>query len=274
MLRQRILTALILIPIVVLAVLKLPTLYFALVLALIIALGAWEWAALSGFKTDISRVSFVLLVLLLSFGIYLYCDDNCKDIFVYIGLIWWMLAFICVIAHQLEMFSITRQPLLRAIIGLLVIIPAWLSLVMLHAHPAQGAFFVLLLFVLIWVADSAAYFAGRRWGKHRLASRVSPGKSWEGVLAGFIAAALLGAAYAWWQGMAMVPIVLFSILSLVTVACSVMGDLFESLIKRTANLKDSGNLLPGHGGVMDRIDSLTVAAPVFLVGLCLLGGFS
>lgn len=271
MLKQRVLTALILIPLLVLAVFKLPTLYFATLLVFITALGAWEWSALSGCKTPASRIAFVLLLILLSFGMYFYADTVNSDRLIYLALVWWMVAFISVIAHQLEWFSLTRQPILRLTMGLLVILPAWISLVTLHAQATNGSLLVLLLFVLIWVADSAAYFAGRRWGKHRLASRVSPGKSWEGVLAAVASSALLGAAYAWWQGMTMLPILWFSILSLFTVSCSVMGDLFESLIKRTANIKDSGTILPGHGGVMDRIDSLTVAAPVFLVGLYWLG---
>jgi phosphatidate cytidylyltransferase len=156
---------------------------------------------------------------------------------------------------------------------LIVLIPTWLAVVALHESGEQGPLLVMYLLSLIWVADSGAYFSGRAWGKRKLAPSVSPGKSWEGVGGG----ALLSLAYA--VGAAQVlglpgnqwP--LFVVLSLVTVLFSVLGDLTESMFKRHAGIKDSGTLLPGHGGVLDRIDSVTAAAPVFVVGFWL-GGFA
>jgi phosphatidate cytidylyltransferase len=133
-------------------------------------------------------------------------------------------------------------------------------------HREYGPGYVILLFLLIWGADTGAYFAGRAFGKHKLAARVSPGKTWEGVFGGMLLALTVALGATQWLEPAgqLVP---FLVLVAVTVAISVLGDLAESLFKRIADVKDSGGLLPGHGGVLDRIDSLTAAAPVFTLGL-------
>jgi phosphatidate cytidylyltransferase len=140
-----------------------------------------------------------------------------------------------------------------------------LALARLHAHGPQ---LLLFLFLLVVAADVGAYFAGRRFGRNKLAPRVSPGKTWEGVLGGFVAAALLAAFGVWWFA---VDAPRFLGLCMIVVVASIIGDLTESLFKRHAGLKDSGTLLPGHGGLLDRVDSVTAAAPVFLVGLERLG---
>jgi phosphatidate cytidylyltransferase len=140
------------------------------------------------------------------------------------------------------------------------------AILALHQNGEEGPLLLLFLLVLIWVADSGAYFAGHRWGKRKLAPVISPGKSWEGVYGALVGASLCGAVLAWYQqdeagALWLIPV------SVVTVAISVVGDLFESILKRRMDMKDSGNLLPGHGGMLDRIDSLTAAAPVFALGL-------
>jgi phosphatidate cytidylyltransferase len=148
---------------------------------------------------------------------------------------------------------------------LFALVPVWLALVRLHEQGPQLMLFLLLLVV---AADIGAYFAGRALGKHKLAPRVSPGKTWEGVGGGLVAAAMMAAFGVWWFDMDAVP---FMALCIVVAIASVVGDLTESMFKRHAGLKDSGNLLPGHGGVLDRVDSVTAAAPVFLIGLERLG---
>jgi phosphatidate cytidylyltransferase len=152
-----------------------------------------------------------------------------------------------------------------AVAGLVVLVPAWLALSQLHAH---NPLFMLFLLLLVVAADVGAYFAGRRFGRHKLAPRVSPGKTWEGVGGGVVGATIVAIIGALWLHM---PFLLFIALCVVVVFASIVGDLTESLFKRHAGLKDSGNLLPGHGGVLDRVDSITAAAPVFLVGLQALG---
>ncbi|HED18386.1 MAG TPA: phosphatidate cytidylyltransferase, partial [Gammaproteobacteria bacterium] len=161
-----------------------------------------------------------------------------------------------------------KHLLAKILLGCGLMVSTWLALVVLHSRPDQGAYWVLYLLVLVWVADSGAFFTGRQLGRTKLAPKVSPGKTWEGVFGGLVACALFAFAYARFflglQGAAMAGFVL---VSLVTVLFSVVGDLLESLLKRQRGVKDSGALIPGHGGVLDRLDSLFAAAPIFLLGL-------
>jgi phosphatidate cytidylyltransferase len=152
--------------------------------------------------------------------------------------------------------------------GVLALVPAWLALVRLRLDVPRGAEWMLFTLILVFAADIGAFFAGRRYGRVRLAPAVSPGKTWEGVLGGAAMSALVALAGSEWFG---VPVQSFLPLCLATVAFSIVGDLTESLLKRFAGVKDSGTLFPGHGGVMDRIDSVTGAAPVLLFGLSVLG---
>jgi phosphatidate cytidylyltransferase len=127
----------------------------------------------------------------------------------------------------------------------------------------SGAVWLLFVLLLVWTADIGAYFAGRRWGKRKLAPRVSPGKSWEGVYGGLAATTLLAMLFALWQPLGPMGGVALVVITAVVTLTSVLGDLFESMLKRYRNIKDSSQLLPGHGGVLDRIDSLTAAIPIF-----------
>jgi phosphatidate cytidylyltransferase len=156
-----------------------------------------------------------------------------------------------------------------AIAGILALVPAWLALAKMRGDSQVGAEWVLFTLVLVQVADIGAFFVGRRFGRHRLAPNVSPGKTWEGVIGGLIASALVAVFGSIRFG---IPLLQFLPLCLAAVAFSIVGDLTESLLKRFAGLKDSGRLFPGHGGVMDRIDSVTAAAPVLLFGLQFIGG--
>lgn len=156
------------------------------------------------------------------------------------------------------------------ITGLLVLIPAWTGLVWIHQLD-RGPYLVLSLLILIWIADSSAYFAGRRWGRHKLAPAVSPGKTREGAYGALAGGLCWGVTLAFWYAPTGGLGIGLVLLCLVTVLASIIGDLYESLIKRERGLKDSGALLPGHGGILDRIDSLTAAAPVFALGLYVLG---
>jgi phosphatidate cytidylyltransferase len=156
---------------------------------------------------------------------------------------------------------------LKGIAGVLVTLPCWASFVALHARPDHGPVLSLTLLVMVWLADSGAYFAGKRWGRTKLAPVISPGKTWEGVLGGIAvsASAVLLAGY--WYSRSLEWTLVLAPVALLTVMFSIVGDLLESLMKRQAGVKDSGSIIPGHGGVLDRIDSLTAAAPIFLAGL-------
>lgn len=146
----------------------------------------------------------------------------------------------------------------------------WLAIVALHGNGADGPRTVLFLLVLVWVADSGAYLAGRRWGRRKLAPGLSPGKTWEGVLGAGVGALVLGAGWSLFYRYPFGLALAFVTLCVSTVVVSVVGDLFESWMKRGCGVKDSGSIFPGHGGLLDRIDSLTAAAPWFVGGLSLL----
>lgn len=238
-------------------------------------MAAWEWAAMCGYKTALSRALYAALMLVCLTVCFLFMDNTyLSAMIIAVALIWWPCAMVLVISYKQDAISVLDSRILKAGIGVLVLVPAWLSLMLLHAAEPDGVFFVIFLLILIWSADTAAYFSGRRWGKHKLSSTVSPGKSWEGVIGALFAAGLLSMLVAVSTNMQGIEILIFLAICLITVLASVLGDLFESMIKRYGKLKDSGSLLPGHGGVMDRLDSLTAAGPVFLTGFWLLKALS
>nr|VFJ89187.1 MAG: phosphatidate cytidylyltransferase [Candidatus Kentron sp. H]VFJ91215.1 MAG: phosphatidate cytidylyltransferase [Candidatus Kentron sp. H]VFJ97739.1 MAG: phosphatidate cytidylyltransferase [Candidatus Kentron sp. H] len=265
-LAQRILTTVLLVPLVVLGVLVLPTWYFALALGAVVLVGAWEWAALAGWCHWARRTMYFLSV-----GLLLYAAARWHAFSTHgwlllstMALVWWCVALGWVVRFEQGVaIEPLAQPAVRALVGWLILLPIWGALVALHQYAEIGPILVILFMALIWVADSGAYFVGKRFGKRRLSPRTSPGKSWEGIVGGLLAAGLFSAAVGFFtelpleQGLALV------VLSLGTVMLSVLGDVTESLFKRRIGIKDSGRLLPGHGGMLDRIDSLTAAAPFF-----------
>lgn len=259
MLAKRVLTASILASGLIAAILLLPTGGFAGLVAFFVLLGAREWADLSGCSTA-GMVGYVALVAALAAGVVL--AEPAPVAVAAVGAAWWLGVLGLVIAHP-RGAELWRRPAGRAA-GLLALVPAWFSLVHLHGG-VDGPWWVLVLMFLIWGADTGAYFAGRLLGRHRLAPSVSPGKTWEGVIGGLAVALLAGSAIAMAAGLT-IPSG-FSVVAAVTVAASVVGDLGESLLKRAADRKDSGTLFPGHGGVLDRVDSLLAATPVFVLGL-------
>jgi phosphatidate cytidylyltransferase len=256
LLRSRIITALILAPLVLSAVYLLPPSGYALFFALVAVLGAYEWAGLAGLSTPAARLTYVAVLVILIGGLW-----NVPALWegaLWLGAVFWAIAAAVVVRFPASGRLMDRSALLW-VAGLVVMLSAWMALVIIRAAPG-GANWVVWLLMLIWAADIGAYFAGRR------APRVSPGKTWEGVVGGAAlsllvttAGLLLMSAFSiWW-----LPVILL----LVTV--SVFGDLFESALKRHLGVKDSGALLPGHGGILDRIDSVIAVLPVFAL---LLGG--
>ncbi len=269
MLKQRVLTAVLLVPPVIAAILYLPISLVSLLFALFVVIAAWEWARLAGWHSSQARGLYAALVAVLLAGLYVINQTlDLTLIILCISLVWWLVALAQVVIYQRKGTETLRHPLLMGLTGLLVLIPVWISLVALHK---LAPYTTLLVLILIWAADIAAYFAGRQWGKHKLASRVSPGKSLEGVYGALLASVLLALMYLQVPLFSGLNSGLFIILCVFTVMISVLGDLFESLYKRVAGIKDSGNILPGHGGMLDRIDSLTAAGPVFALGIHLLG---
>lgn len=264
-LERRLITAAVLLPLVVAGVLGLPTVVLGLILAGALGLGAWEWAALCGWHGPRERVWYVAAT-----GLALGLSRWVPAHWVLAAtLLWWCVALVWVARYPRSPAG--TGPVTVGIAGMWVLVPPWTALTELHRW-GHGPALVLFLLVMIWLADSVAFFAGRRWGRVRLAPRASPGKTREGLWGALGATAVLSLV-----GPRLLPAALpaallpFLLICLVTVLTSVLGDLFESVIKRQAGVKDSGKLLPGHGGILDRIDSLTAAAPVFAAGLWWLG---
>lgn len=257
MLKQRVVTALFLVAGLICVLFVLPPRYVVAVFAGVAAIAAWEWAGLMRAGTT-GRSLFPLFTLTCCLLIHLHPPSRLPALALAAG--FWLLLVPAWLARR---WSLTRG--IGFAVGLVVIVPTWVALVELYE---RGAWPLLEVMALVWVADIAAYFAGRAIGRHKLAPAISPGKTWEGaagaVLGGLIyGAALIGFVHAG----AVVSWGLAAIAVVVLVIVSIMGDLFESLMKRQAEVKDSSRLLPGHGGVLDRIDSLTSTLPLAALGL-------
>lgn len=272
MLKQRIITALILAPIVIGGLFFLPPKGFDVFTGFIIVVGAWEWARMAGWERQIWRIGYGLLI-----GALLVLVEPLPSLHLLLAAaVWWVLALVLVTAYPRGL-GLWRHPLLRSVMGILVLIPAWVGLVHLRSgtlslgQMQNNLLLILYNFCIVWAADIGAYFAGRHFGKRKLAPRVSPGKSWAGVYGGLAAVLLLSLLVAVWAGAGPAQGLGLILISLATALVSVLGDLLESMLKRHSGLKDSSQLLPGHGGIMDRIDSLTAAIPVFALCMTVAG---
>lgn len=272
MLMQRVITAIVLIPPVVAAVWFLPTMVIAGLLAAFFLVGAWEWSQFMRLAGQSQRVVYVVFIAAALAAMYALRDMPQPGLAVLgAATAWWVLALVWVTQYPAGLAGQDDRRGLKALIGLLVLAPAFLALVVLHGR-SHGALWILFLLVLIWAADTGAYFSGRAFGKNKLAVRVSPGKTWEGA-AGGLALSVLVASLAghWLFNLVNGELASFIALCAAVVIFSIVGDLTESMFKRQSGVKDSGTLFPGHGGVLDRLDSLFAAAPLFLAGLILLG---
>lgn len=240
----------------------------------------WEWTQFAYIKNIISRLLLSVIFACFLFG-YIYLNSelfslgsvitaNIEKILV-VGFVWWIVAFILVLLYPKSAVLWNKFPAIQFVFALLTIIPFFFALLALRfEHYSEnihyGLVLLLYVFLLVWSADTGAYFAGRKFGKHKLAPSVSPGKTWEGVIGGLLLVGIVSSIF-----IAIVPLhhyynlslVQFIFYSLVTVLASIIGDLTESMFKRQAGIKDSSQLIPGHGGILDRIDSLTAALPVF-----------
>ena len=268
--RARVATALLLMPLVLGITIYGTHGLFAGLCAVIVLAGIWEWAGLAAPQKRRWKAFVLLLTALLL--LVCYCNINSVMTLFIVGLslAWWGVALLLIVRQQ-DGKKFSPGLMLQTGIGIIVLLPAWVALVALHAAPdMQGPVLVTCLFILIWSADTAAYYVGQRWGRNKLASQVSPGKTWEGLYGALGCGLLVATVYPLLLQMTLYKFILFLLVCLITIAMSVVGDLTESMIKRSGGVKDSGGWLPGHGGALDRIDSLTAAAPVFFTGVLLL----
>ena len=271
MLWQRLLTALVLVPMVVTGILYLDTELLAVLFGGVILVGAFELARLANLESRLAQGGFILVIALALWLAWQYLQQHHLDYLQWVMAVWWVFITLVLVSRRSELARVHGRRFDILALGGLVLVAAWISITDLHASGEHGPVLMLYLFVLIWVADSGAYFAGRAFGRRKLSPFVSPGKTWAGV-AGAAVGAIISALFLAAGGFAGAASLSGLIgLSLLVTAVSIGGDLWESRLKREAGVKDSGNLLPGHGGVLDRIDSLLAAAPVFALGASLIG---
>ncbi|MGB5831845.1 MAG: phosphatidate cytidylyltransferase [Thiohalocapsa sp.] len=265
-LQQRLATAGVLTPVVILAVLFLPTAYFSILMGAVVCLGAFEWSGLIGLQLDASRWAYTALVAI-GLGLLWFAAVPVWDLYVLAVAGAWWVATALALTRIRDVVPKSGFDAWLIPVGLVVLVPPWVAIVRLHRLDHDGPWLVLALMMLIWIADSVAYFSGRRWGRRKLAPVISPGKTRAGVYGALIGAALWGSILVLLLKLSPVSGAFLVLLCVLAALLSVVGDLFESLLKRRRGLKDAGSILPGHGGVLDRIDSMTAAAPLFALGL-------
>lgn len=263
---KRLLTAAILIPVVVWLVMFSADAAFISVLSIIMLIAGFEWAALAGIKNKLIKILFSLVCLGVAVGGLQLPMELLQTITV-LMLSFWLFMVLLIIIKPTMLMRFKSNVATLLCLGVVVISTTWLSLYLLRINFTEGRAMLMYLLLLIWIADSGAYFAGRAFGKHKLSPIISPGKSIEGVVGGLLACVVFSYLAAPYIGYTSI---LFIAVSLTVALVSVYGDLFESLLKRRAGVKDSGSILPGHGGILDRIDSLLGAAPFFVACLFLL----
>jgi len=264
MLGQRILTAVGLIAVLALVLVVLPREMAICALAVLILTGAWEWSQLAGISGALARAAYVaacaVAMAILWFATTSSADFERAMLLTMLG---WIPLFVWIV-----LAPGFKAGGLAAIAGLWALAPTWIALARLYVQDGIGRELVVFVLLLAWAADIGAYFAGRQFGRLRLAPVVSPNKTWEGVIGGLMAGFIVAlAARAWFD----LPAGAFLPLCVAGVLVSVIGDLLESMFKRQQGLKDSGSLLPGHGGMLDRIDSLTSSVPLLALGFVWLG---
>lgn len=265
MLKQRVITACVLVTVLLLAIFAFPAPWFHAFIALVLCAGGWEWSRLAGLQNPLMRVLYTAAFIPLLY-LLMHISEPVRDRLLLLAVFWWLVALLLVRSYPRLSDSWHRPDMLLPA-GMLVLLPGWLALLYLRALDSHITYIVLLV-TLVAAADTGAYFAGRRFGRHKLSPTVSPNKTWEGFAGG-----LLGACCVTWiflfggfdasLRLSATLVLQATLATLLLAATSVIGDLFESMLKRKSGLKDSGNLLPGHGGVLDRIDSLTAALPVY-----------
>lgn len=263
MLKTRVITGLVLGALLLSGLFIFPLAWAVRFWGVIFSIGAWEWSGFGGLTRVPARAAYTAGVMALLYAAWRWTDQP-ANLLALLGaaVVWWLLAFVWLLAAPAR-----HRHWLALLCGLMVLIPAFVALGRLQSAAdgfARGPVTVLWLALMVSAADVGAYFAGRRFGRHRLAPSVSPGKTWEGATGGMAATGLVAWVGAAHFGLPLLPSIAFG---LGIAAVSVVGDLTESMFKRAASLKDSGAILPGHGGMLDRLDSVTAAAPLYALGL-------
>ncbi len=269
--KQRVITALLITPLAIAMILLLPSTIFGVVIAGLCLLACWEWTRMSGMRSRPVRGVLVSFCAVALWMLWVYADALGGWIVIGAGCIWWFFAF-----AWLKHFSFAAAPTrentaIKLLAGALAVLPAWTATMQLHRGQDSPHTWALYALMLVWAADSFAYLAGRQWGKVKLAPNISPGKTIAGVYGALVGSSVIAVIGGWLLGVRGASLLGLLVLALIVVSFSVIGDLFESLIKRHCNVKDSGTLFPGHGCAFDRLDGIFAALPFFALGKYLLG---
>ena len=271
MTKTRVIAALVMAPLAIAAILLLPTQWLALLAAVLFLGGLWEWLRLSEVEDSLARTLLLALNLLLMVAL-VWASRTASggslvlfQVAAMIGVGWWLLAALWLRAYDFGSDHDNGARVAKLAAGTFAIVPAWCALVLIHAQRPNGHVWLLTALAIVWAADSGAYFAGRKFGRRKLSPRISPNKTVEGLLGGALAGVLVGVVGGAIAGTAPSKLAAVAVAALVVVLFSVVGDLFESLLKRHAGVKDSGNVIPGHGGLLDRMDSVLAALPAFVL---------
>lgn len=271
MLKQRVITALIIMASLLLCLFYLPAEFFNYLILVVFAIAGWEWANLSGFELPWQRISYGFAITLVTFYIinttgltkpfyHSLFNHHVRDV-LHVGVLWWTVALLWVTSYPASA-RLWGARFMRLIIGFLVLVPAAIGLIYLVGLN-NGPWYFLYLVLVVAAADTGAYFAGKAFGKHKLLVNVSPGKTWQGFFGGLASSALFCVVVFSIFELGRLSLTQWLVVTVFAALASVLGDLLESMIKRHRGIKDSSQLLPGHGGVLDRIDGICAAAPVF-----------
>ncbi len=285
MLLQRIITASVLAALIALAVFNLSSEYFSLLIGVIALIGAWEWSNLVGVQSYIKRALFLVVLVLPMLGVHFWTQAleiialsfDWTDVRTYSGalewfvvppVLFWIVVMVVIRNAPTGVLQMTMKPIYKLLMGGFVLFSVWMFLSRLKSF--YGAEMMMYLLLLIWTADVFAYFIGKKFGKTKLSPDISPGKTIEGMYGALFGGALCGVILSLIYGFNFLVASDFVFLSVLTVLISIYGDLFFSVVKRQRGVKDSGKILPGHGGILDRIDSLVAATPFFYAGILLI----
>jgi len=277
MTRTRVIAALVLTPFAIAAILLLPTPWLMALSAVVFLVGLWEWFRLADIDDTLARS--VLLVVNLALMVAIVWASRTDHGFSYVllqimvvaGVIWWLLAGLWLKHYRFASDHDTHARVFKLAAGTLAILPAWCAIGVIHGGQPYGHRWLFVALAIVWAADSGAYFVGRHYGRRKLSPRISPNKTVEGLAGGLACGLAVGLAFAPLAGATLAQLPAVALVAVVAVGFSVVGDLFESLLKRHVGAKDSGDLIPGHGGILDRIDGVVAALPVFALGKAWLG---
>jgi len=263
---KRTITGVVLTAIVLMGIFYLPLSYFIGIMTVLMLWAAWEWSGLCAVKSKTMRALYVTFVFALFCAVI-----HVPVIFVlWAALCFWLICACFVFLYPRATFLWVPFEVVKLTVGIFALVPCWLAVNVIRGAQ-DGAFVLLFMLLIIWVCDTGAYFMGRSFGRHALMPHVSPKKTWEGLWGGLLFVLVVAILWSLFKGFSPWKWLLMIVFSFIVAIISVVGDLTESMLKRAAGVKDSGVILPGHGGILDRIDSLMAAAPIFLLGCLLLG---